>query len=117
METQDTISQATGNNPTIRTVSANRGVEWLVGPAQVQAVMGDPPPVVGGRFGRADVHPDVDLLRVAGDDLAAGAFGHRHRQRALAGCRRTQDGQQAEGAWLLRHGRTAVRSRRAACAT
>lgn len=30
METQDTISQATGNNPTIRTVSANRGVEWLV---------------------------------------------------------------------------------------
>ena len=69
-----------------------RRVKRFVRADEVQRVVGHAAPLFDRRLGRADVHADVDLRRIAGDDLAAGALREGEAQRALARRRRAQHG-------------------------
>jgi hypothetical protein len=70
--------------------------EGLVGVDEIEAVVRDARPVRGGRLGRADVEPAIDLTRVGGDDgdrpaLAAERLAQPDRELGLAGGRRARD--------------------------
>jgi hypothetical protein len=58
-------------------------------------VVRDATPVGERRFVRADINPAIDSRGVARDDLALERFREMDAERALAGRRRTDDGNQA----------------------
>ncbi len=77
------------------------GGEGLVRLDHVQQVVPHLPLLLRGRLGGADVQAAVDLLAVAGDDLAAPLARQPHGQGALARGGGTDDGQ--EGSESSRH--------------
>ena len=85
-----------------------RDGEDLVGIDEIEPVVDDPGPVLGGGLGRADVQPAIDLPGVGGDDLGVTAvgqerLGQRDRQAGLAG-----GGRAAEDDERRRHAPTIV---------
>lgn len=66
-------------------------VEGVVDVADVDEVVGNEGPLVGGRFGRSDVHAAIDLHRVGGDDLAAHGCSEGERQLRFARSCRPRD--------------------------
>ena len=76
-----------------RLVAVIGGGTGFVGVENIDQVMRHARPFGVGRLGGADIHPAVDLHRVAGDDLAPESLGERKRERALARRGRPDDGE------------------------
>ena len=73
-----------------------RDAERLIGVDEVEAVVDDPPPLLGRRLGRADVQAAVHLPRVGGDHLGRAPIGDQplgedDGEPGLAGRRGTAD--------------------------